>query len=38
MYIFNLLIGAGVLALPKTFSDTGIVLGTVFITLLCILR
>ncbi|XP_003382868.1 PREDICTED: transmembrane protein 104-like isoform X1 [Amphimedon queenslandica] len=37
VYIFNLLIGAGALALPKTFSDTGIALGTVFITLLCTL-
>ena len=35
VYIFNLIIGVGALALPKAFSDAGLVLGTILLVLLC---
>ena len=35
VYIFNLIIGVGALALPKAFSNAGLVLGTILIFLLC---
>ena len=34
IYIFNLVIGVGALALPKAFSDAGIILGTVLLIVL----
>ena len=35
VYIFNLIIGVGALALPKSFSNAGLVLGTILLILLC---
>lgn len=35
VYIFNLIIGVGALALPKAFSNAGLVLGTILLILLC---
>lgn len=35
VYIFNLIIGVGALSLPKAFSESGLVLGTILICLLC---
>ncbi len=34
VYIFNLIIGVGALSLPKSFSDAGIVLGTILLVIL----
>ena len=33
-YIFNLIVGVGVLALPKAFSEAGLVLGAVLLVVL----
>jgi ABC-type transport system involved in cytochrome bd biosynthesis fused ATPase/permease subunit len=35
VYVFNLIVGAGVLALPQAFNKAGIVLGTILLVLLC---
>ena len=35
VYIFNLIVGVGALALPKAFSNAGLVLGTILLILLC---
>ena len=34
MYIFNLIIGVGALSLPQSFSEAGVVLGTVLLVVL----
>lgn len=34
MYIFNLIIGVGALSLPQSFSDAGVVLGTILLVVL----
>ena len=33
-YIFNLIIGVGALALPRAFSESGLILGTLLIVIL----
>ncbi|XP_011404700.1 PREDICTED: transmembrane protein 104-like isoform X2 [Amphimedon queenslandica] len=34
-YIFNLIVGAGVLALPQAFNKAGLALGTILLLILC---
>ena len=34
MYIFNLIVGVGALALPHAFSDAGFLLGTILLVIL----
>ena len=34
IYIFNLVIGVGALALPKSFSEAGLILGTILLVVL----
>lgn len=38
MYIFNLVVGAGALALPKAFSEAGLLLSGIIIVILAFLR
>uniref|UniRef100_A0A6B2L2M3 Amino acid transporter transmembrane domain-containing protein n=1 Tax=Arcella intermedia TaxID=1963864 RepID=A0A6B2L2M3_9EUKA len=37
IFVFNLIVGVGALALPKAFQTAGLVLGTLFLSLLCFL-
>lgn len=38
IFVFNLIVGAGVLAMPKAFGDAGWLSGTIFLVILCFLR
>ena len=38
MYTFNLIVGIGVLALPKAFNRSGLLLGIVLLLILCLVR
>ena len=38
MYIFNLIVGAGALALPRAFSEAGLLLSAIIVVVLAFLR
>jgi amino acid permease len=38
VYIFNLIVGAGALALPRAFSEAGLLLSAVIVVILAFLR
>lgn len=38
VYVFNLIIGTGALALPRAFSDAGWALGLLLLTVSCFIR
>lgn len=38
VYVFNLIVGAGALAMPVAFYHAGLVLGSVIVVLLCVAR